>query len=55
MSVFGEFLVGGGWVTEGVLEAHYLGWCKQTDVYSLLEYKLEAQVKIARPNEQFGR
>lgn len=55
MSVFGEFLVGGGRVTEGVLEAHYLGWCRQTDVYSLLEYKLEAQVKIARPNEQFGR
>ena len=53
--MFGEFLVGGGRVTEGVLEAHYLGWCRQTDVYSLLEYKLEAQVKIARPIEQFGR
>lgn len=40
---------------EGVLGAHCRRWEKQTDVYSLLKYKLEAQVKIAKPNEQFGR
>lgn len=37
------------------LEAHCRRLLKQTDVYSLLKYKLEAQVKIAKPNEQFGR
>ena len=54
MCLESSWWVGAG-LLKGVLEAHYLGWCKQADVYSLLEYKLEAQVKIARPNEQFGR
>lgn len=54
--MFGGLQVGGpGYWGGGVLEACCRGWCEQTDVYSLLEYELEAQVTIARPNEQFGR
>lgn len=41
--------------SEKRLEARCRRLLKQTDVYSLLKYKLEAQVKIAKPNEQFGR
>lgn len=42
-------------LSEKRLEARCRRLLKQTDVYSLLKYKLEAQVKIAKPNEQFGR
>lgn len=42
-------------LSEQRLEARCGRLLKQTDVYSLLKSKLEAQVKIAKPNEQFGR
>ena len=55
VSVFGGSQVGGDRAVKGVLGARCWRWCRQADVYSLLKCKLEAQVKMARPNEQFGR
>lgn len=55
VSVFGGSQVGGDRAVKGVLGACCWRWCRQADVYSLLKCKLEAQVKMARPNEQFGR
>lgn len=44
--MFGEFLWVGAGLLKGVLEAHYLGWCKQADVYSSWSINWRRGVKI---------